>query len=262
MLEWLQMILLAVVQGLTEFLPVSSSGHLVLGQTLMNTRQGDVFFDVILHCGTLGSVMIVYRRELLRLARFDAPAVKYLLGLALGTAPAVLVGFLAKDFIMGLFHSPLSAGFGLLVTSVALFSTRWVPKDDKTPETAWEPVAVAPVRALIIGAAQALAILPGLSRSGMTISMSLWIGLARAEAARFSFLLSIPAIGGALVLQLADGVTVVPNQIPPLVAAAAAAFLVGLLALRWTALAVVQAHFWKFGFYCILVGLITILILV
>ncbi len=104
--------------------------------------------------------------------------------------------------------------------------------------------------------------MPGLSRSGMTITASLWIGLARAEAARFSFLLSIPAISGALVLQLVDGVPVAPSQMAILIAAAFAAFLVGLLALRWTTLAVIQDHFWKFGIYCVILGLVTILILV
>ena len=205
--------------------------------------------------------MIVYRRELWRLARFDGPAVRYLLVLALGTLPAVVVGFLAKDFIMGLFHSPLSAGFGLLVTAVALFSTRWSRRVDEAAPALWEPAPIHPVRALVIGMAQALAILPGLSRSGMTITASLWIGLARAEAARFSFLLSIPAIGGALVLQLVDGVSVVPSQIAAMAAAAVVAFLVGLLALRWTTLAVIQAHFWKFGIYCLILGLTTVFIL-
>ena len=261
MLEWLHMIVLAVVQGFTEFLPVSSSGHLVLIQHWMGARQGDVFFDVVLHCGTLVSVMVVYRRELLRLIRFDGPAVKYMFSLAVGTVPAVVVGFSAKDFIIGLFHSPLAAGFGLLVTALALTSTRWSRRQDAVRPEVWIPVSVSPVRALVIGLAQALAILPGISRSGMTITASLWIGLGKAEAARFSFLLSIPVILGALVLQLVDGVTVVPDRMFGLFASAAVAFLVGLLALRWTALAVVQAHFWKFGIYCLVLGTATILLL-
>ncbi len=262
MLEWLNMMLLAAVQGFTEFLPVSSSGHLVICQYLLKTREGDVFFDVILHCGTLGSVVVVYRRELMRLLRFDALAVKYILGLVVGTLPAVLVGLLAKDFILGLFHSPLMAGFGLLVTAGALFSTRWARRQSDSTPGPWEPTPIRPVRALVIGVAQAIAIMPGLSRSGMTISASLWIGLARAEAARFSFLLSIPAISGALVLQLIDGVEVVPNQMVAMLAASLVAFLVGLLALRWTALAVIQAHFWKFGIYCVALGLTTIFLLI
>ena len=197
----------------------------------------------------------------MRLVRLDAPAVKYLLCLGLGTVPAGLVGYLARDIIMGLFHSPLTAGFGLLVTAGALFSTRWSSRDNSPAQEEWEPTPIHPARVLVIGMAQALAILPGISRSGLTITASLWIGLARAEAARFSFLLSIPAIAGALVLQLAEGATVVSGQIFGLAVAAAAAFLVGWLALRLTALAVVQAHFWKFGIYCLVMGLITVLIM-
>lgn len=261
MVEWLQMILLAVVQGLTEFLPVSSSGHLVLVQHLLQAKQGDVFFDVVLHCGTLISVMVFYRRELIRLLKFDRPAIGYIVSLAIGTVPAVIFGLLAKDFIEGLFDSPLVAGFGLLVTAGALLSTRWTKSPHGDRKAAWDPVAIHPGRAVAIGLAQTLAILPGISRSGMTITMSLWIGLARSEAARFSFLLSIPAIGGALVLQLFDGVSVVPGQVPALAVAAIAACLVGLVALRLTALAVVQAHFWKFGIYCLALGVVVLVLL-
>lgn len=260
MLDWLQTTLLAVIQGLTEFLPVSSSGHLVLTQYLLSAREGDVFFDVVLHCGTLGSVLLYYRRELLRLLRFDAAARWYILSLIIGTIPAVIFGLLAKEWIEGLFHSPVAAGSGLLVTAAALFSTRW-SRQGAAQEGEWEPTAIAPWRALAIGLAQSFAILPGISRSGMTITTSLWIGLAKREAARFSFLLSIPAIGGALVLQVAEGVVVPAGQLAILLSAAVVAFLVGLVALRWTALAVVQAHFWKFSIYCLLLGALTLILL-
>ena len=104
--ELLSMLVLAVVQGLTEFLPVSSSGHLVLFQHFLETREGDVFFDIVLHVGTLGSVLAVYRKEVLRLLRFDSFALKYILGLAVGTLPAIVVGLLAKDAIEAIFWLP------------------------------------------------------------------------------------------------------------------------------------------------------------
>ncbi len=261
MSEFLQMILLAVVQGLTEFLPVSSSGHLVLFQHFLETRQGDVFFDIVLHVGTLGSVMVVYWRELKRLLAFDGLALKYILSLAVGTLPAVLVGLLAKDAIEGLFHSPIFAAGGLLYTAGLLFSTRLARDQGQALPDPWEPRALPLGKALVIGTAQALAILPGVSRSGSTIAASLWLGLPRAEAARFSFLLSIPAIGGALVLQLASGAGQARSDTASLVLAALAAFAVGLLAIRWTALAVVQAHFWKFSFYCLVAGLVALVVL-
>ncbi len=261
MADFLKMIVLAVIQGLTEFLPVSSSGHLVLTQHFLGILEGDIFFDIVLHVGTLGSVLVVYRREILRLLRFDKPALGYLGSLAVGTLPAVAVGLLAKDAIESLFHSPLFAAGGLLFTSGILLSTRFSRgSGDNLPEP-WEPRAIAPLQAVLIGMAQAFAILPGISRSGSTIAASLWLGLARAEAARFSFLLSIPAIGGALVLQLLGGEMNGRSDVGMLVMAAVVSFVVGLLAIRWTALAVVQAHFWKFSFYCVAAGLVAFAIL-
>ena len=109
--------------------------------------------------------------------------------------------------------------------------------------------------------AQAFSILPGISRSGLTIGAGLWTGLPRAEAARFSFLLSIPAVGGALVLQLMDGQATSAAETGRLLLAGATAFGVGLLAIKWTALAVIQAHFWKFSFYCLFVGVAVIVLL-
>lgn len=261
MLPWLQMITLAIVQGLTEFLPISSSGHLVLFQHLLSVREGDVLFDVVLHCGTLGSVIFAYRHEMRRLLRFDGPAIQYLVSLGVGTIPSVVFGLLAKDLIRSLFHSPAFVGVGLLISAGALLSTRASGSQREADRRHWEPVPIHPLRCLAIGCAQALAILPGVSRSGMTISASLWSGLARAEAARFSFLLAIPAIGGALVLQLLDGGSMPVSQWVGVLSAAVVAFFVGLLALRWTALAVVQAHFWKFGFYCLVLGIVVLAVM-
>ncbi|MFO7610596.1 MAG: undecaprenyl-diphosphate phosphatase [Candidatus Krumholzibacteriia bacterium] len=262
--EFVAMLVLAVVQGLTEFLPVSSSGHLVLVQALLNTREGDVFFDVVLHLGTLGSVLVVYRREVRRLLRLDRPALGYVASLAIGTLPAVAVGLLAKDAVEAVFASPTFAAGGLLLTAAVLVSTRAARPPAGTVQPVWEPRPVAPWRALVVGCAQALAILPGVSRAGSTIAASLWTGLERAEAARFSFLLSVPAILGALVLHLAEGsagaLAAAPAELAMLAAAALAAFAVGLLAIRWTALAVVQAHFWKFSGYCLVVGVVTLLV--
>ncbi len=264
MTSFIDMIILAVVQGLTEFLPVSSSGHLVLLQHMLGAREGDVFFDVVLHVGTLGSVLVVYRAEVRRLLRLDAAARSYVFALAVGTLPAVVVGLAAKDAIEGIFGRPVFAAGGLLLTAVVLFSTRAAYRPSVEGPAAWEPHAPRSWRALVVGTAQALAILPGVSRSGATIAASLWLGIERAEAARFSFLLSVPAIAGALVLQLADGAVVDRldgGAAASLAVAAAAAFGVGLLAIRWTALAVVRAHFWKFSFYCLGVGSIALFVL-
>jgi undecaprenyl-diphosphatase len=260
LVDLLNMVILAVVQGLTEFLPVSSSGHLVLFQHFLETRQGDVFFDIILHVGTLGSILVVYRREVFRLLKCDRPALLYVGSLVVGTLPAVAVGLLLKSRIEGIYHSPLIAAGGLILTAAVLFGTRFAAPSPALAEP-WEPQAPAPGRAFLIGLAQAGAILPGISRSGSTIAAALWSGLPRAEAARFSFLLAIPAVSGALVLQLMDGQEVNSGETIRLLLAGLVAFGVGLLAIRWTALAVVQAHFWKFSIYCLAVGVATLVVL-
>ncbi|MDX2473964.1 MAG: undecaprenyl-diphosphate phosphatase [Candidatus Krumholzibacteria bacterium] len=260
MLELVHMIILATLQGLTEFLPVSSSGHLVLTQHLLGTREGDIFFDIILHLGTLGSVLVVYRREIVRLLRFDSLSLRYILALVVGTIPAVIVGLVFRDSIESLFHSPVFAAGGLLLTAGFLFSTRYSTSDTAGLSEPWEPQAPDLSKALLIGCGQAFAILPGISRSGSTIAASLWLRVPRAEAARFSFLLSIPAICGALVLQLSDGVAPGANW-TWMILSALVAFGVGLLALRWTALAVVQDHFWKFSVYCVVVGAVALVVL-
>lgn len=261
MSEFLNMILLAIIQGLTEFLPVSSSGHLVLTQHFLGAQEGDIFFDIVLHVGTLGSVVVVYRREILRLLKFDKPAKGYIVSLAIGTLPAVVVWCAAKDMIENLFHSPLFAAAGLLATAIILFSTKFSKDSGSSLPEPWEPSAIPPKKALLIGVAQSIAILPGISRSGSTIATSLWLGLPRAEAARFSFLLAIIAIGGALVLQLLGGGASGRSDLGLLALAALAAFGVGLLAIRWTALAVVQSHFWKFSIYCVVAGVVAFAIL-
>jgi undecaprenyl-diphosphatase len=256
----LHILILAAVQGLTEFLPVSSSGHLVLLQHVFGGHEGDLFLDVVLHVGTLGSVLMVYRRDVARLLRLDAAARGYLLALAVGTLPAVAVGLLLKDAVAAAFQSPVFAAGGLLVTGALLLSTRRARPGEDLPEP-WQPRAVVWWRAVLIGCAQALAICPGISRSGSTIAASLWLGLARAEAARFSFLLSVPAIGGALVLTLLDGDLDTRSGVPGLILGALVAFAVGLLAIRWTRLAVIQRHFWKFAWYVLALGVVSLIVL-
>ncbi len=261
MTEFLNMLVLAVVQGFTEFLPVSSSGHLVLLQHFLSTREGDMFFDVILHGGTLFSVIVVYRRELLRLLKFDSDSLRYILALAVATVPAVFVGLLAQDFVDRLFGEPRLASLGLVFTGFVLLSTRLVHQGENDQGESWSPRPVPLAKALAVGCAQAFAICPGVSRSGSTIAASLWLGLPRREATRFSFLLAIPAIGGALVLNLVKGSGAMDVSLGTLLVMALVAFSVGLLAIRMTALAVVRSHFWKFSFYCLLVGVVAWLVL-
>ncbi len=255
------MLVLAVVQGLTEFLPVSSSGHLVLLQHFLSTREGDLFFDVVLHAGTLFSVLVVYRRELIRLLKLDRDSLQYILALGVATVPAVFVGLLAQDLVDHLFGAPRLASLGLVFTGLVLLSTRLAKQGSDDPQSEWAPRPVPLAKAWAIGMAQALAICPGISRSGSTIAASLWLGLPRREATRFSFLLAIPAIGGALVLSLIQGGQVSGVGWGTLLLMALVSFLVGLLAIRMTALAVVRDHFWKFSIYCLMIGIVAWVIL-
>jgi undecaprenyl-diphosphatase len=198
------MAILAVVQGVTEFLPVSSSGHLVLAQFLLDVGQGSILEDVMLHLGTLVAVVVYYRRDLVRLTRdvvrFDGDergtaARAYVAALAVATVPAVVVGLGLKDGIETLFDSVPLVLAALAVTGTLLFATRWI-RHGTTP--------IDMRRALLIGVAQAVAIVPGCSRSGWTIATALLVGVPPAEAARFSFLMSIPVILGASVVEIRD----------------------------------------------------------
>ncbi len=262
-MDMIQLVILAVVQGLTEFLPVSSSGHLVLLQNWFSTFTGDVFLDVVLHGGTLAAVVVAYWKDIRRLLSFDAPAVQYMVALATATVPAVIVGLIFKDTVTRLFHDPRVAAVCLVVTGLILLSTRLAKDSDgrRRIRGEWHPVAPPLYKAFLIGFAQAMAITPGISRSGSTIAASLWLGLGREEAARFSFLMAVPAIAGALLLETMKGLPTTAATPFGLVLGVLVAFLVGLAAIRLTALLVVQRHFWRFAFYCVPLGLVMFVIL-
>ena len=189
-------IMLGVVQGLTEFLPVSSSGHLVLLQKLFGIQEPALLFDTMLHAGTLLAVFVVLRRDILAiLRRIIQPLTGFLI---LATIPAVVAALVFEDAIEHAFQSGRFLGFSFLFTSALLIIAELLSR--RTINSKKMTV----IDALVIGVLQAVAIIPGVSRSGATISGALSRGLERNFAARFSFLLSIPAILGALVFQLKD----------------------------------------------------------
>jgi undecaprenyl-diphosphatase len=201
----LQVTLLALVQGLTEFLPVSSSGHLVLLQEALGVGESGLLLPVALHVGTLLAVLLVYRDTLLAtLKDLLAGRPRYAALLLGGSVPAGLAGVLLEDWFEERFGDPRAAAVGLLVTALVLVLGD-AARRRHAEAARGRPTAL---DALAVGAAQAIAILPGISRSGATISAGLARGLMPAEAARFSFLLSVIAIGGAALLEargLLDG---------------------------------------------------------
>jgi len=190
--------ILAVVQGLTEFLPVSSSGHLALASNLMNVPEGGLAFDIVLHLGTLVAVFAFYWKDIIGLVNgiIHMETKSLILGLTLvaGTVPVAIAGFLFGDFIEGLRSNMLFISGALAFTGTILFFSGRIPSADK-PGITFK-------RGVLVGLAQTMAILPGVSRSGTTICTGLAVGLSREEAARFSFLLAIPAILGAAVKEL------------------------------------------------------------
>lgn len=198
-MSWYDAVVLGLVQGLSEFLPVSSSGHLVIAQELLGVDAPGVFFEVLVHMATLVSIVWVYRATitelLLGVVRRDREACSYLGRIALATVPAGLVGYLLGDVIAAAFDSPVFVGAMLLVTAAFLWSTGAALERMPDGEVGWG-------RAFEMGVAQAFAILPGISRSGATVTVALWRGVDPDEAASFSFLMSIPAILGAGVLEM------------------------------------------------------------
>jgi len=190
--------LLGLVQGITEFLPISSDGHLVIAEELLGVHQEGIVFEVAVHVATLLSVLIFFRGRILALLRGalagSADAWAYAAKLALATLPAVVVGLTALDFVEGLFEMPWTAGAGLLFTGACLWTTRRTQPTARAAEPTW-------LQALLIGCAQVLAIAPGISRSGTTVATALALGVAPLAAAEFSFLMAIPAIVGAALLQ-------------------------------------------------------------
>jgi undecaprenyl-diphosphatase len=254
-LAWWQGILLGLVQGLTEFLPVSSSGHLVLAERLVGFTPQGVFFEVAVHVATLLAVLVVYRERISALLRglfSGAPdAWRYAGLLLLGSLPAAAAGVLLRDYFERSFHSLPALGWQFLVTAALLWSTRWaLPKATG--------VKVSATQALLIGVAQAIAIIPAISRSGATIAAALWCGLAAAPAAEFSFLMSLLVIAGSGLLEV--------RHIPPgahpftvgLLLAFLAAMLSGIWAIRWLVRLLKQQKFHLFAPYCAAVGLFCI----
>lgn len=262
MLTIWQAIILGVVQGLTEFLPVSSDGHLVIAQEMFGLRPPNaVAFDVLLHLGTLVAVVGYFRKELIEMtlallgATSEQAVVRrrWIWLLALGTLPVAIVGGLFEDWFAETFHSLVWAGAGLLVTGtmLALVNGKGATGREEGDLTIKD--------ALLIGGIQSLALLPGVSRSGSTLFCALSAGVERTTAARFSFLLSIPAITGALVLKAGD-VLAMANEgsLAPLIVGPVVAGGTGVLAIEVLMRAVRKGSLRGFSVYCWTVGVLTL----
>jgi undecaprenyl-diphosphatase len=246
-MSYLQAIFLAVVQGLTEFLPVSSSGHLVIFQKLFGLEP-PVLFDILVHVGTLGAVVFYFRKEWLKLSRQTIWLV------VVGTVPAVIVGLLLQPYLVQIFDSLRLVGITLLITAGLLFWSRGFKSLNRGfKQTKWED-------GVWVGLFQALAILPGISRSGSTIVAGLSRKLKREMALRFSFYLAIPAILGALVLQIPDLMVSPCGYLQQGILGMVVAGVVGYGALKILESFLLKARLWFFGFYCLLLGIVIFLL--
>lgn len=263
-------IVLGLIQGATEFVPVSSSGHLVLVPWLLNWPQPGLLFDTIVHWGTLVALLAVFWRDLWRLARAAVLAAwrwlrrsgevadaeqrrdaRLALWIIIGTVPAALVGWLFEEWFEALFSTPIAAAAFLLVTAALLAaSERWGRRNRSLKDMNWKD-------ALLTGAAQAAAIAPGISRSGATMAVGLARGLRRADSARFAFLLAIPIVFGAGALQILDAVGEGSSmqQVPTLLVGFLAAALGGYVCIRVLLRYLRSRGLYPFAIYCALLGL-------
>jgi undecaprenyl-diphosphatase len=256
----LEAIIIGIIQGATEFLPISSDGHLVLLPTIFNLSQPDLVLIGLVHAGTLVAIVSYFWRDLLTIAkgvingiikRDPLSDVHSRIGwfMLMGSIPAAVIGLTLLDFFEAQFESPVVAAVGLLVTAAFLFVGERLLRGDKSLEKlTW-------IDALIIGLFQVLALLPGVSRSGTTISAGLWRGLDRPTAARFSFLVGLPAIAGAGLLSILD-ILGANGSLPMSYYAAAflAAAIVGYLCIAFLLNWVKRHSLIPFAIYCILLG--------
>ena len=239
--------LLGLIQGLTEFLPISSSGHLVLGQKLLGFEPTGVLFEVVLHLATLLSVVVAYRQRLTGLVvgafRREAESWRYIGLLLLGSLPAGVAGIGFRAFFERAFDSGATVGIEFLITAIALYSTRWA-KPGPAPDR------ITPGTALVMGLAQAVAILPAISRSGVTIAAGLWAGVAPAAAAEFSFLLSIVAVAGSGLLMAREIPAGIDLWSAGLLVASLTALVSGIWAIRFLVRLLKGGRFHLFAWYC------------
>ena len=255
----LEAIILGIVQGLTEFLPVSSSGHLEIVKELLNveSQEQNLLMTVVLHAATALSTIVIFRKDikeiLAGLVQFKwNEEFKFSLKIILSMVPAASVGLLFEDEIEQLFGGQiLLVGSMLLITGLLLFLADKAKKTDQKVNFS---------NALVIGISQAIAILPGISRSGATISTSVLLGVDREKAARFSFLMVVPLILGKMSKDILSGDLLVDSSgILPLSLGFIAAFITGLVACKWMIKLVKNSQLKYFAYYCFTIGSITII---
>jgi undecaprenyl-diphosphatase len=263
-MDWIQALILGIIQGLTEYLPVSSSGHLAIGQALFGMSDGEdnLMFTVAVHVATVLSTLVVLWSEIEWIVKgifkFEMnDEMKYALNIVVSMIPVGIVGLFFKDQVEEIFGSGLLVvGFCLLITA-SLLTFSYYARPRQKEHISWKD-------ALVIGIAQAVAVLPGVSRSGSTIATGIMLGNKKEKLAQFSFLMVIPPIlGEALldVIKAMKGEAVMGNiETVPLIVGFVAAFISGCLACKWMINIVKRGKLIYFGIYCAIIGVVTILL--
>lgn len=260
-----QAVVLGLVQGITEFLPISSSGHLVILQQVFQVTGDVLTFDVVIHLATLLAILVYFGRSLFKVT------IREWVLVGIGTMPAVVIGLLFKDQIEAMFLGGTFLGLELIATGLINFytdrkinKTNLAPTRDQDGEKAEQTPEMnqGPVKSFLIGLGQAVAIIPGISRSGSTVATAIGLGMNREAAFRFSFLLAIPALLGAGVLQGIDLVQAgsVSLDYPVLLLGSLAAFVSGLASLKIFRYVIQKAKLEWFGWYCVVLGLFILLL--
>ena len=255
--EFIEAIILGIVQGLTEFLPISSDGHLELAKWILGNKDSianSFLMTIVLHFGTAFAIVWVFRKAILDiLKKIHKPeGRKFLLLILISMIPAVIVGVGFESQMMSLFNQKIVlVGIFLFMNGIMLIISDHLPKGHQP---------ITPLKAFVIGIFQAIAILPGISRSGSTIVSSVALGIDRKEAANFSFLMVIPLIFGKMAKDLLDNkIDFTDSKGLPLLVGFIVAFFVGIFACQWMITFVTKAKLSYFGFYCILIGILAII---
>jgi len=261
-MEYFQSILLGIIQGIAEFLPISSSGHLVLAEELLDEfgsdaalqlgeAESNLTLNIALHLGTLFSIVVVYWKQLWSALRQP----QLIAAIVAATIPTGIIGVLLKDPLEAVFGSSLAVGFALCGTAALLWSARRFDQG----ETGLAQITL--TQGFLIGLFQSVALIPGVSRSGSTIVGGLWLGLQREAAATFSFLIAVPVIAGAAVLMFAEQISegsLSDAAWRAYALGALVAFVVGVVALKWLLVLISRRKLHQFAWYCGVVGLLAI----
>ncbi len=243
---------MGAVQGLTEFLPVSSSGHLVLIQNLLGMKSSQLLFDISVHTGTMIAVIIFFAKDIINILNPKHPDIKMIALIITGSVPTAVIGLSLKDAAENFFSSPFLAALMLIITGIILWLTKYAKKNGNQE--------ISTKRAIMIGIVQGLAVIPGISRSGSTITAGIFSGIEKNSAAKFSFLLSIPAVAGAQLLSIKDFPTSSDLSVNVILIGVFISFITGYAALSFLMKVIKKGNLYYFAPYCWIIGIAAIFI--